>query len=452
MAYTPPLKPPLTQTQSELIAKISAMKSLVSIPRNVRIKVPKREQMSIYDYILLLLAPMGINPEFLFKAFLQQYLTADKINKLVIRVVAKLAAQDKKSLNPNVSVPSFNPSDTADQKSEKSKQLEDNNYNYLISNPLIMAGLTGATAYLVDWIPKRLIAIIFGKKAGDTIGLADDAYSQEMYKDAVCGSAIFSLSSDSNKRNEDIYFNVAKLQEQLQKGDYNFNISCQGIEVSIPENPDFLFNESAPGQISSSPRTPAQSLSMTIDYIASETQRQRGESRDSNSAAREFSKTIIEKLVVHIMIILKPLFTYVTGGIPGMSTAYEGILQVLSDTGIYPEALDYVPMSSCAMLNQFGQKMPDSSDPASKGLQIAQILTNTFFHLLVAFMFRYLLKSFKKLVASFLAKRASNKLKQRTERIKNKNALFFDVDPDKIERQQKYVRAIKPITKFIEFS
>lgn len=152
------------------------------------------------------------------------------------------------------------------------------------------------------------------------------------------------------------------------------------------------------------------------------------------------------------MILLKPLFVGVAGGIPGLTTAYDGVLQVLSDSGIYPEATDFAPMSSCDMLSQFGQKMPDGGDSAGNGLKIAQILLNTFFQLLVAFMFRYLLKEFKKLVANFLIARAINKL----ERKKNKNiakySLFAGVDPDKIRKAQKYAKAVKPITKFIEFS
>ena len=70
MALQIPIPSPLTDSQAELTSKIGSMKSLLALPIDVHLKIPKGNQISTFDYLLKVFKTLGIEPELIFNIFL----------------------------------------------------------------------------------------------------------------------------------------------------------------------------------------------------------------------------------------------------------------------------------------------------------------------------------------------------------------------------------------------
>lgn len=74
MALKIPVSSPLTDAQSELTSKIGSMKSLLSLPIDAHLNIPKSQQISTMDYLLKVMRALGIDPEIIFNLFWIKYL------------------------------------------------------------------------------------------------------------------------------------------------------------------------------------------------------------------------------------------------------------------------------------------------------------------------------------------------------------------------------------------
>jgi len=198
MALKIPVSSPLTETQSELTSKIGSMKSLLSLPIDVNLNIPKNNQISTFDYLLKIMRLLGIEPELIFNLFLDKIFdeSGTFLETHVIAGIADSIGQKGRELgsgNP--------PNQTATQEQKDA---------YKTSNRAYLSGLIPPTFLQAkkQQIAKNLTIMVFGPKDGPTAtALNPDPNERErLVKNAVCGINLFSMSSDPIVRQEDIEF------------------------------------------------------------------------------------------------------------------------------------------------------------------------------------------------------------------------------------------------------
>ena len=103
MAYKVPIQNPLTEGQSELVAQVSSMKNLLSIPTLPKINIPKNQQVSTFDYLQKVMQSLGIQPEVLFTLFLDKIFdqAGTFMEENVIDSIAETVAKKGRAL-PNI--------------------------------------------------------------------------------------------------------------------------------------------------------------------------------------------------------------------------------------------------------------------------------------------------------------------------------------------------------------
>lgn len=465
MAYQTPIDQPLTTIQSELISKIGSMKNLLSLSFVKKFQIPKGEQISTFDYIIKTMRAMGIDPAILLKSFINQFLTTSKLVEFILRGSAQLAAGINLNLDPNSSLII----DTNSTKEEK-KEIIDINFAYLNNNTLIKDSLISVVEGLRMQLIKDLMTLIFGapKKPAGVAIMGENQVSgrmDELISEISCGAEIFSVSNSTNKRNEDIEYNRISLKKKGEAGKIAFKITCQGIEIKFPENPGYLFSEAPPGMVSSNLTTPEQALTNCINHVANQTQKAASGGGQSNSSAsqKSFTQMLLEKLITHIVVLLKPFFLGVDIPIPGtlgnLSLGYRGILAEIQNAlfaqGRMADAnnfnpIDIFPPSSCEIISNWDSSPELWSGAQKKKSLLLIILCNMALNAALGFLISYLLDKIKKFIVSYKAKRAINKYKRKLEKIKQKllggetKAKVIAENAKKAVKQAKILEIIKP--------
>ena len=236
MAYVVPLDQPLSETQAKLIAQIGSMKNLTDLSFLKKFKINKGEQISTFDYLIKILRAMGIDPQIIFIALLNEIFTTEKLVEILLTSCARIATSTKTNLNPSSSyaVPGGDLSNNDKQK------LTDINYDWLNSSVYrsILMSVVGA---LKSIIIQELMILIFGKPkkpeaASGVNGLVrDDNRLKELLDEAVCGGdEIFSVSCPVNNKYGDLTYNRIQKMEQVKNGNLTFQITCQGVQISLP--------------------------------------------------------------------------------------------------------------------------------------------------------------------------------------------------------------------------
>jgi hypothetical protein len=443
MAYQVPINQPLTKTQEELIAKIGSMKNLLSLDFFQQFVIPKGEQISTFDYILKIMRTMGIDPTVLLSSFIQSFLETERLVDFILLGTGQLAAGMKINLDPNSSItfnsnsssnsPMSPDSSSSNSSKSKKKDVAEINYNYLNNNDIIKTALTSVVRGLELQLVKDLMTLIFGnpktQSARNTMTeLQEEGRMEELIREAYCGNEIFSVSSAANDRNEDLEYNRISLKEKLKNGDLSFQVTCDGVSVSLPSDPEFLFTDALPGLVSSSSITPGQSVLNCIDYVAKQTQKLSvgySEARGA-SVQKGFTQIVLEKLITHIVTLLKPFFVGVTFSIPGagssFASGYDGIFNeiknLLISQGRNEEAERFdpnllYPPSSCEILSNWDSDSSNWTDEQKQQSLIFTIFCNMILNAAIGYLTSLLIKEVKRFIANYAANRAINKLQRR---------------------------------------
>jgi len=372
MAFKTQNNATLTDTQSELTSKIGAMKSLLSIPLLKRINIPKNQQISTFDYLVRVLKSIGVNPEILFQVFINKVFD-ESSNFLEDKVIDAVgAALDKKGikLSPTTS-----------------------------NTDVIRSAVPDAFLSTVKMkIAKELTLMIFGPKDGKSAEtLVNDPYRRgELLGEAVCGYNMFTLTNNPSIRNEDIEFNRVKLKQQLEKGEVILEINCQDVKIKLPEDPGYIFGEGGSQTIPSRQVTPAQSMSLLVQYVGNRTQQINNE-QNSNQAGVSFFQILIEKLLSYITTLVFP---------------YLG--PIFSFLKTRPETANFNPNNtlygSCAI----------NSNNTPETTAFSSSLMNALLKELLSGMLLFALKEFKKMISAYFARTALERLKRKADKIKLK--------------------------------
>lgn len=462
MAYQVPLDQPLSETQAELIAKIGSMKNLMSLNFLNRFKIPKGEQISVFDYALKIMKAMGVDPVILFQAFLNSFFETDKLLEFILRGTAQLAAALGVNLDPNSTLVL-----SSDPTKEEKKSLTNVNYNYLNNNSFIKDALRTIIEALKMQLIKDLMTLIFGnpkKPSGQAVMSEnqDTTYDRlgELVADIYCGTEVFSVSAPTNIRNEDLEYNRIQIKEKAKQGKAFFKVTCEGVSITFPDDPGYLFSDAPPGMVSSNPTTPGQALINCINHVANQTQKaaQGGGQGTSSTNKKSFVQMILEKLITHIVALLKPFFMGIVTPIPGvvgpLSNGYDGlvseIMTMLQSQGRAAEANmfnDIYPPSSCEVTGWGADTNAWTPDQKRKSLLIT-ILCNMLLNAVIGFVVSYLLKVVKQFIAKYLANRAANKAKRKLDKLQQRfsggKAEAIQKNAKKASKQASLLIKIKP--------
>jgi len=412
MALQIPVTSPLTEAQAELTSKIGSMKSLLSIPIDTNLNIPKGDQISTYDYLIKVLKAIGVDPEIVFNLFLDKIFdeTGTFLEEKVLDAVADSFAEQGRQL-PSTVTPNPTP-----------QQIED----YKESNRLYLRGLVPATFLqtVKQQLAKNLVLMIFGPKEGPAAESLnpDPSERDRLIEEAICGENIFSISSDPIVKEENVEYNRIALRQQLEAGEVVFEISCQDVKITLPEEPGYFFDGGGQFTQSTQVPTPSQSLQIAVQYVRNQTQNINNE-ENANSVGKSFYEIMLVKLLNYISSLifpfLGPIFNLTQGTTAG--------------AGIDASSIAY---GTCAIMNSADNPSQDPEQKQAFFKSLANALLKELLRLLLVLA----IKEFKRLVANYFARTAIEKQKRRVEKLRQKFQLFQGVS-DTAQKAVKYAAA-----------
>jgi hypothetical protein len=292
--------------------------------------------------------------------------------------------------------------------------------------------------------------------------VTDQARMDELIDEAVCGGdAIFSVSSPANIRNEDLEYNRLKRLEQVKNGNLTFQVTCQGVDISLPDDPMYLFRTAPPGFVGSEPVTPQEAMDNIFNFVGNQIQRgTSGGSSQSNSksGSKSFVQKLIETLISSIGCLLKPFFVGVIGMIPGEAQGTAGAAFDIIQNGLFGSSdmplpanfkNDFYPPSSCEIVKEY--KKNDLSPEKKKKVSLLIILCNLILNIAIGFILAYVIEKVKKLIQKYIIKKAQEKLKRKIAKMKAKYEKKYGGDQkkkaQKSARQVKMMKVVMPALK-----
>ena len=370
----------LTTTQADLTAKVGSMKSLLALPFLKQTNIPKKNQISTFDYLKLILTSIGINPDILMQAFVSKVFdqTTNFLENVVVTAVG--ASLDAKGIHL--------------AKGQKNANVLNAQLTALNqSNFLAVAKLA---------IAKELTYMIFGPKDGASSSalVPDQTRRNFLFGEAICGYNMFTLSNNPSIQNNDIEYNRVQLKTQLEAGQVIYQISCQDVKISLPPDPGFIFGAGGATTVAGQTLNPAQSLDVLVSYINNSVQRINNQS-NANKAGSTFYEVLITKLMSYITTLTIPYLGPVFGILYNIGTDSEG-----NDlTQFNPENTLY---GSCAI----------NANAVPETTAYSQSLMNDLYRELLKGMLLFAITEFKKLIAAYFARTAQERLRRQADKIK----------------------------------
>ena len=148
---------------------------------------------------------------------------------------------------------------------------------------------------------KQIMTMLFGPKEL----MSEDPETQEkLLNSAACGESMFSVTNNPSETDKQLEFNRVELKEQLKKGKIELFISCQKVEISLPENFIEEF-DLVPSEISGIPEAdrpnPATSFTLLSNFMQNEVQAQRN-AADGNQVKKSFFQILMDKILQYISV------------------------------------------------------------------------------------------------------------------------------------------------------
>jgi hypothetical protein len=415
---------------------------------------------------------MGIDPQILISTFLNDFFRTDKITDFILTGIAKLATANYKQLNSSASL-SFVPNPNNSMTDEEIVELTDSNYSWLNSQVLIKKPLEAViNVYRIRMI-QELMVLIFGKPkkeeaAYGSNGLCVDINRfNELINEALCGGdKIFSVSNPVNNRFGDLEYNRLQKLSQIEKGDLSFQITCQDVKITLPDDPMYLFESAPPGIAGGAKVSPQEAITNVFNLVGNQVQRANiGEKNQSNaeSAKSSFSKKLLETLISSITVLIRPILIGFTGTIPSEFQGLSGNAINLVNNGllniVFPNSVttnpisgvregDFVPPDSCKIINSYDK---ENLTPEQKNsLLIISIFCNLILNMAISFLLSYVIQEVKKLVKKYIAKRAQAKMERKMEKIKKQyENTLIGRSQKKAERTARQVKLMQKIIKLL---
>lgn len=282
------------------------------------------------------------------------------------------------------------------------------NKEYL--NKYLKPALTAGKRVLVG----AIIAMVFGPKEL----MSDDPEEQEMLlNSAACGEKMFSVTNNPSVTEKELEFNRVRLKKQLENGKIELTISCQKIEISLPENyiEEFDLESSDDIGIPESERpNPANSFTLLANYVQTETQRQRNQ-EDSSAVNKTFFELIVEKIMQYISVAFSVS--------PEISSVFNVLNSGLAASGEEPESPASLLSNPCEITQacDSGNKKEFKEKSAFSSTMI-----NSLYSLALSMILRKLITEAKAQIKKLIQKKAQEKIqklmRKQQNRFKNSNS------------------------------
>ncbi len=417
MALNIPIKTPLTEAQSELTAKIGAMKGLLSSLIALKKKfIAKANQISSYDFLKNLINTLGHTLEPIFLAFIEKVFDqgGDFLEKNVLGGIAASLSK-KGTLLPNTQTP------LSLMTPELIQQYEQQNLSYLANSIGLPANFLSVAK---QQIAKDLVLMMFGPQDGSTAEYLNPnpAERQRLISQAICGSFAFSVSNAPIVREEDIEYNRIALAKQLEKGRVTFTISCQDVHVTLPQDPAIIFEGGGQFTVPGQSITPAQSLNFLVQHVGNQVQNINSEANKA-SGGRSFFEIMLEKMMGLMTSLVQPY----------LGPIFDAIAATPAGANYTQSSIAH---STCDVLNE-----PDNPEKKVFGESLANKLLKS----LISMMLVFVMREVKKLIANYTAKISLERQKRKLEKIKQKFKMLDDGVTDKIEKTKKYISALSSL-------
>ena len=398
--------PALTDVQSELTSKIGSMKSILALPNFKKPNIPKDLQISPMDYLLKVLSSLGIDPQVIFSAFLSSILdeATTKLEDFVVKAIADAMGQKGIILDPY--------ENTSGATDTQIKVYKEENFKYL-KTVIPETFLQTAKQKLI----KDLMIMIFGPKDGPVAEALNPVAAEREYliNNAVCGIGMFAISNDPQLTDSDIEYTRIKKREELQNGQVIYEISCQDVKITLPENPTIFFQGGGVNSVGQNlPLTPYQSIVEINQYVVNQSQKINSE-KNSNKVGKSFLQTMVESLINAMATLVQPYLPEVFATISGAITTENNLP---SNSVSFPTA-DFVS-SMCEINNLPSSGATDTEKKQKK--EFVRSLLNSLLKDLIKLLLAYAIKRFKKFVKEYFAKKSLEKQKRKLEKAKLKYA------------------------------
>ena len=471
-----PKQNPLTESQSELVSKISSMQNLLSFPLRKILNIPKFEQISTFDYLNKIMQTLGIQPEVFFLLFLDKMFdeAGTFMEENVLDGIAETLAKK------GIGLPNFNQGNVEEDIQQNIQSIENEisnaeteidllNEDFLNTNSFAIQGLNEEInllntqldearaetfdsniegdaylkeknlAYFRSVIPSNFLSVykqkiakdltlmIFGGKdtpAGEYLNpIASER--DRLIKSAVCAAEGFDLSNKAIVKNQDIEFNRVSLKRQLESGKIEFEINCQTVKITLPEDPSFIFEGGGTSTIQGQAVTPAQNLNFMVNYVQTQTQSINNE-QNANQAGKSFFRILIEKFIGYFSTIIQAYIEPVSSSIQS-TPAGEGL------------TMDSLFSDSCSILND-----PDNQEKK----EFSERMLNLLLKALLSIVLAEVIKEFKKIVTNYFARTFLKRQKRKSEKMKARFGMLGDI-AENAGKALKYKAAITTLSSII---
>lgn len=471
MAYIIPIEQPLSETQAKLIAQIGSMKNLTDLPFFKKFKLNKNDEISLYDYLIKVLRAMGIDPQILIVAFLNEFFRTEKLVDFFLITLSKLSASAYKKLDANFQL-SFALEEGVAMTDKQKSELIQSNYNWLKTQSILNSALTTGVNFLKTRIIQELMIIIFGKPKKNEAAFGENGltYSEdrlnELIEESICGGdSIFSVSIPASSNSGDLTYNRLQKIEQAKNGNLSFQITCESVQISLPDDPTYLFTDVPPGFQGGQILSPQDAITNVFNFVGNKVQKNSfGVSSQSNAttAEKNFAQKFLETLISSITCLISPFFVGFVNLPPEVANTSLEVQQLLTNgllNFIFPNSIitnpdtgkregDFAPATSCEINSLIKNQLTDSH---KKKIALMTILCNLLLNLAISFILSYVLEKVKDMIKKFIAKRAQAKIERKTEKIKKKyETSIVGRTTKKIERSQRQLKLLQSITKLLQ--
>jgi hypothetical protein len=420
--------PALTDTQSELTAKIGSMKSILTLPEFKKPNIPKAQQVSATDYLLKIFNALGIDPAVVFNSFLTQVFdeTGEFLEEKVLFAIADSMGEKGVLLSPYENNP------IATDVEKKSYKAQNKTY---LKNLI-------PTTFLQNYkqkIAKDLAIMIFGPKDGPVAeALNPNAQERELLiGDAVCGIGMFGIFSESEPKDSDIEYNRIKKAQELTNGQIIYEISCQEVKITLPEDPTVFFVSGSPNSIQGIvPPTPYQSLVFINQYVNNQFQAINNES-NANKGGKSFLQIMVELLINYISTLIQPY-------LPAVFTVISDAVSIETGQNISFSPSEY-SYTSC----QINNSANDSESEKKEKKEFMRSLLNALLKDLIKLLLIHGIKYFKKFVKNYFSKKASERQRRKAEKARLKYEQITGKVSDIQDKIQKYQAALNTLTNIL---
>jgi hypothetical protein len=425
--------PALTDLQSELTAKIGSMKSILALPNIKKPNIPKDQQISTMDYLLKVFSSLGIDPQVIFNAFLSSVLDefTPKLEEFVLKAIGDAFGQKGIQISPYINNPLAN--------SAQIQIFKDENYKFL-KNLIPDTFLQTAKQKIV----RDLMIMIFGPKDGPAAEALNPNAAEREYliSNAVCGLGMFAISNDPELKNSDIEYTRIKKRQELEKGQVVYEISCQDVKITLPENPTILFQGGGVNSVGQNlPLTPYQSIVQVNQYVVNQSQKINNE-KNSNKVGKSFAQILVESLIGAMSTLVQPY-------LPSVFSTIEAAVAVQNNLpagSVSFPTIDFVS-SMCDINNLTNSNDTESQKKQKK--EFVRSLLNSLLKDLIKLLLVFAIKRFKKFVKQYFAKRAVERQKRKAEKARLKYEQILSKVKDTQDKVEKYQAAISILTNFL---